>query len=90
MKVIVRNSINVWKITIRNFVLFGIILVLLGLTPGISEAVSHKNTEETVTRATLANGLRVVIVRNPIAPVVATVVQDYRKILSYPIKNTTM
>jgi zinc protease len=74
MKLIIRESINFWKITIWNFVLFGIIVVLLGLTPGISEAVGPKNTEETVTRATLANGLRVVIVRNPIAPVVVTVV----------------
>ena len=74
MKLIIRNSINVWKIMISNFLLLGIIVVLLGFTPGISEAVSHKNNEETVTRATLANGLRVVIVRNPIAPVVATVV----------------
>jgi zinc protease len=74
MRLIIRNSINVWKITISNFLLFGIIVVLLGLTPGISEAVGHKNIEKTVTRATLANGLRVIIVRNPIAPVVATVV----------------
>jgi len=74
MKLIIRNSINVWKITISNFLFFGIIVVLLGLTPGISEAVGHKNTEKKVTRATLANGLQVVIVRNPIAPVVATVV----------------
>ena len=74
MKLIIRKYINVWKIAIWNFVLFGIIVVLLGLTSGISEAVGNKNTEETVTRATLANGLQVVIVRNPIAPVVATVV----------------
>jgi zinc protease len=74
MRLTIQESNSFWKIMIWNSVLLGIIVVLLGLTPGISEAVGHKNTEETVTRATLANGLRVVIVRNPIAPVVATVV----------------
>ena len=74
VKLIIPRFTNGWKIATWNFLLFGIIVVLLGLTPGISEAVGPKHTEETVTRATLANGLRVVIVHNPIAPVVATVV----------------
>jgi len=74
MTLIIRKYTNIWKIGMWNFVWSGIIVVLLGLTPGISEAVGHKHPEETVTRATLTNGLRVVIVRNPIAPVVATVV----------------
>ena len=74
MKLIVRKPISVWKITILNFVLIGIVVILLGMTPGLSEAGGHKNIEKTVTRATLANGLQVVIVRNPIAPVVTTVV----------------
>ena len=59
---------------IWNFIWIGIAVVILGLTPGISEAGGQNKTDETVTRATLANGLRVVIVRNPIAPVVTTVV----------------
>ncbi|MEJ2656174.1 MAG: pitrilysin family protein [Desulfobacterales bacterium] len=74
MKLQIRKSITVWKIGIPYFALLGIVAVLLGLTSGISLAAGHKTTGEKVTRATLANGLRVVIVRNPIAPVVATVV----------------
>jgi len=74
MTLIIRKYTNIWKIGVWNFVWSGIIVVLLGLTPGISKAVGHKHPEEIVTRATLANGMRVVIVRNPIAPVVATVV----------------
>jgi zinc protease len=74
MKFIIRKSINVWKIAIRNFVLIGIIVVLMGLAPELSAAGGPKNIGETVTCATLSNGLRVVIVHNPISPVVTTVV----------------
>ena len=74
MKLIMLRSANTWKPAILNFVWIGMVVALLGLTPGLSEAAAHKNTDKTVTRAVLDNGLRVVIVRNPIAPVVATVV----------------
>jgi zinc protease len=74
MKLIIPKSANGWRMAIRNFVWLGIVVVLLGLTPGLSEAGGHKKILNTVTRAVLANGLRVVIVSNPIAPVVATVV----------------
>jgi zinc protease len=74
MKLIIRKPINIWKIMMLNFALIGIVVVFLGLTPGLSEAGGHKNIGKTVTRAVLANGLQVVIVRNPISPVVATVV----------------
>ena len=74
MKFIIRKPINVLKPAILNFSILGIVVLLLGLTPGLSEAHGIKNIKKTVTRAVLANGLQVVIVRNPIAPVVATVV----------------
>jgi hypothetical protein len=74
MKLIIRNAINFRKIAMWNSVLLGIVVVMLGLTPGFSEAGGHKIPEKTVLRSTLANGLRVVIVRDPVAPVVATVV----------------
>jgi len=74
MRLITRKSKSFWKIMILNFIWIGIAVVLFGLTPGISEAGGQNKTDETVTRATLSNGLKVVIVRNPIAPVVATVV----------------
>ena len=77
MNFINREPIDFRKTAIWNFVCLGIVVVLLGLTPGFSEAGSHKQIEQTVTRATLANGLQVVIVRNPIASVVSTVV-NYR------------
>jgi zinc protease len=74
MRSIVLKSANGWKMAILDFVWLGIVVAILGLTPGLSEAGTRKNTDKTITRAVLANGLRVVIVRNPIAPVVATVV----------------
>lgn len=74
MKLIIWKYSNFRKIAIWNVIWLGIAMVFLGLTPGLSEAIGHKNIGKTVMRATLGNGLRVVIVRNPIAPVVATVV----------------
>ncbi len=74
MKRIIKKTLYVGKIAMFNFALVGIAAAFLGLTPGISEAGGHKSIEKTVTRATLDNGLRVVIVRDPISPVVATVV----------------
>jgi zinc protease len=74
MKFITPKSTNGWKIAISKFVWLAVVVAFLGLTPGLSKAGSHKKSDKTVTRAVLANGLRVIIVRNPIAPVVATVV----------------
>jgi zinc protease len=74
MKLNIRKYRNYWKIAIWNIVWLGIAIVFLGLMPGLSKAAGYKNIGKTVTRVTLANGLQVVIVRNPIAPVVATVV----------------
>jgi zinc protease len=77
MKLDLLRSANGRKMAILNFVCLGMIVALLGLTPGLSKADTHNNTGKTLTRAVLDNGLRVVIVRNPIAPVVTTVV-NYR------------
>ncbi len=75
MKRITLRSAKGRKLAVLNLVwLVGVVVILLGLTPGLSEAGTHKNTDKTVIRTVLDNGLRVVIVRNPIAPVVATVV----------------
>jgi zinc protease len=63
-----------WKMAISKFVGLGMIVAFLVLTPKLSEAGTHKKIDKTVTRAVLSNGLHVIIVRNPIAPVVATVV----------------
>lgn len=57
---------------------FRLILILLCLLPGLMacQAKSEKPQAPEVTRATLDNGLRVVIVRNRLAPV-ATIVVNY-------------
>ncbi len=52
-------------------------LTLLLLAQGKSVASSQFTPDKDILRATLKNGLRVVIVRNPLAPVVTTVV-NYR------------
>jgi zinc protease len=74
MKFIMPKFTGGFKTAILNFVWLGVVVAILGLTPGLSEAGGHKKNDKTVTRAVLANGLRVVIVHNPIGPVVATVV----------------
>ena len=51
-----------------------ILVVLLAWVPAAWATSNEDSQEETVLRATLANGLRVVIVRNPLAPVVTTVI----------------
>ncbi len=53
------------------------ILVLAALAAALIAAAPTKPLRSSVTRATLANGMRVVIVRDPLAPV-ATVVMNYR------------
>ena len=50
------------------------IAALAFLTPRVSAAGTEDNRDQNVLRATLDNGLKVVIVRNPLAPVVTTVV----------------
>ena len=51
-----------------------ILVVLLAWVPAVWATSNEDSQEKAVLRATLANGLRVVIVRNPLAPVVTTVV----------------
>jgi zinc protease len=63
-----------WKPAVSKFACLGMIVAFLILTPKLSEAGTHRKIDKDVTRAVLSNGLHVVIVRNPIAPVVATVV----------------
>jgi zinc protease len=54
--------------------LIWILVVLLAWVPAVWATSNEDSQEEAVLRATLANGLRVVIVRNPLAPVGTTVV----------------
>lgn len=59
------------RTTMKKWLLTG--MLVLFMLPG---AVFAQNNNNEVTRATLKNGLRVVIVHNPLAPV-ATVEQNY-------------
>jgi zinc protease len=61
------------------FVLSLVLFALAGAAPEVNatvgqEALSALSTQQRVVKATLANGLRVIIVRNTLAPVVATAV----------------
>jgi hypothetical protein len=58
------------------FIVLAILLMIATRTPGAYAASPAKSTSAVV-RATLPNGLQVAVIRNPIAPVVATVV-NYR------------
>jgi len=51
---------------------FGFFLALLFVLPAAATGLTSDNNNETVVRHTLKNGLRVVIIRNPLAPVVTT------------------
>ena len=51
-----------------------LVVVIMGGVPLIGSAKDVNDTSRSVTRVTLDNGLRVVIVPNPIAPVVSTTV----------------
>jgi zinc protease len=59
---------------IRSVVAIIGVAVLVAWAPGVSLAGKGIGKAETVVRATLGNGLRVVVVRNPLAPVVTTMV----------------
>lgn len=67
------------RLTFDTAVILFLITAWLLLVTGVwfVYAATPAQSDATVTRATLANGLRVVIVRNPVAPVATTVV-NYR------------
>jgi zinc protease len=58
----------------RRFGRSVVLAALMGLVLGIGGSAQPAETGGDVTRATLANGLRVIIVRNKLAPVVSTAV----------------
>jgi zinc protease len=59
---------------IRSFTSVWLLVALLAWVPGVRAAGNTGENEADVVRTTLDNGLRLVIVRHPIAPVVTTVV----------------
>lgn len=68
---------TIFKTYVRFMRCLTLALVIVGAVPRLGFAATPQAEDQAVTRVTLANGLRVVIVRNALAPAVTTAV-SYR------------